>query len=573
MSWTDIRKGSVSFVVRFLILYLVLELLYFVYMNGWVGATYLFSQFWGFIGAIFIMYLMTKFFRSNTGSKIAAKIPWWMGGPILRWWFKPRPRLEEGAIRAWVYLLQKMRRNKVTAKCIVDLLKLRDPTLPDELPFVFKELRVELFALMNFMLRHEVWTAKGNTEKKLMELVKSVEGVLSNSLSTPQSVNENMKVYIEGSEIIQQGGKWVLENEQKGVGFARQYYKIHQIMEMFKVMLENELHNEHPGGAESTRINDWADDQQKTFLAPHIQHITNIYDNYKTAVKRFKVVNYVKATNLFFLDMYNMYGQYVRGYNFAKRDAKPDYYNYALEPGNDGDNGIQRSIDWNLVVYHHSETGNVINYEPGTNYLVETDYYGYSTSDINAIQIGRVNLPYIRRYKKKDIGHLHMRLEDRPAGQPPLFSEVLELTHKDWEYARRDMEQGIFHPFSRGIADYEIISTLFGSPIASYMNFSKATFKKELTIKETAFDREALKNPCKFIYWGKKQYYHDQPDSLLADPKNPYPTLSILGLWEFIRLIADKRVKEPELAERFLTQYFQMQYEFIERSKEGKPRE
>lgn len=481
--------------------------------------------------------------------------------------------LSEGLTRVWTQVLQKLKRNRVTAKIVGDYFKMRDRTLPGELPFALKELRLEIYTLMNYMLRHEIYKAKLERLKFMVDLFGSdkAEVPLSERLPTPEDIHKNMVTYIEGSEIIKnkKEGKWELKGDTEGggkeLGFGRQYFIIYQVMTTLKEMLESDL-TKSPPENKARAIEAFVNTQTNAVLNSHKVDIDKAYSRYISAVIRFKIVNLLKTYRAYFIDMYNMYGEYLRGYWFAKPDAKPDYYTYKIKE----DNGVQRWIDWKSVEKAGTEKEKVKNYEAGKEkegLLVELNIYGYSTSDINAIQIERKNLQYIRRYKKNDITFLHFD----PKFVKARFVQILEYSHKDYEFYVQDMERGIYHPYSKSIADYSILSQLQKTGVYSYMKFSDATFKKELSVEDIAFDREALKNPSQFIYWGRKNYYDMELQSLRMDPKNPYPTVSLLGLWEFIKEVAVKRVKEPEIAKKFLNE-IKSGYGELEKSEAQKPK-
>lgn len=474
----------------------------------------------------------------------------------------------EGRKRVWTKILKRIRRNRIAAGIIGDFFEVRDPTLPDELPFVLKDLRVELYTLINLMLRHEIFKAKSERARKLVEDVANAETHLSlRVIADPFVINDEMKSFIEGPEIVERNGKWELKGQ--GTGFARQYFQIYQIMMKLKGDLENteELARSPPRDKDDA-LKKFLEAQTEALLKPHFGNdMPQAYSRYESAVRRFAVCNLVRAHRLWFLDMYNMYGEYERGYGFAKLNAKPEYWEYEAS-----DNGVQKSINFETARYIRTERGDATNLEPGTNFLVEVNLYGYSTSDINAIQIERKNLKYIRRYKKEDIVFFHLPAFKTATGwqfpyDVPRFNKLLGLAHNDWAFFLADVEKGIYHPYSRSTADYHIIAKPLGIKIPSYMNFKKAKFKSLLTIEEIAFDREALKEPGEFIYWGRKSYWHDNQQSLRLYPVNPYPTFSVIGLWKFINDVARKRLTDPALAKKYLD-YFKMGYQELERTEQ-----
>lgn len=465
-----------------------------------------------------------------------------------------RHMLKEGWIRIWAKILQKLRQNRVTARIVGDWLELRDPTLPGELPFVFKDLRVEIYTLMNYMLRHEIYKAKArgtyDIVKELGSADKGREKVLVSIIPTPEAINKEMRTRIEGGAIRKTNpeGEWEVELQPGGnvttIGFARTYYLVFKVMENLKKLLERDLTKKFEGaiGDEKNKIVDtWKENQLKGFT----DQIDDYYGKrYIPAVRRFRVVNLIKVKWYYFLDMYNLYGEYKRGYRFAKFDTKPYLYTYRIKPSSQND--VMWEIDWNSVQKAGTATA-APNFEPGTHYLIELDIYGYSTSDINTIQIEKRNLQYIRKWNRSDIGYLHKHYDPKlNLNEIPRFAEVVDLAHKDWEWFIQDIERGIYHPYSKRIDDYtELIAK-------GYMNFDAATFKSLLTLEQTAFDREGLKNTGRFIYWGRKNYYDETRESLRYEPVNPFPTISMQGLWGFISTVAAKRVKEPEMAKKYL---------------------
>ncbi len=478
--------------------------------------------------------------------------------------------LREGITRLWIKILTRLRKNRATAKVVGDWIETRDPTLPDELPIVFKDLRIEIFTLMNFMLRHEIYKAKAarldSIFKMFGDLQEGAERILGNRIPTVQDIHENMRQYIEGSNIIRRGDEWILEDPNRGYGFARQYILVYEIMVKLKTELETGLLKDLPRDPD-TNTKDWVDNEKVNWLALRQGRMTQQYNRYKTAIERFKVVNRIRAYRNYFIDMYNLYGQYARGYGFAALHAKPQYWSVKLKTGNEGDNGVQRYIDWKSKRHLTTETRDIENLEPGTHNLVEVNLFGFSTSDINAIQIERRNADRadgsytIRRYKKDDIVYLHLD----PEYERPKFATILEFSLRDWQFYVEDMEIGHYHPYSKRAADYS------GEIGKGYINFDAVKPERELRINDIAFDREALKNPSQFIYWGRKHYYDPGRESLRYEPVNPYPTLSMIGLWQFIKDVSEKLIKEPGVAKSFYDNYFKMRYDDLEKTPTGGP--
>src|SRR3989338_949639 len=472
--------------------------------------------------------------------------------------------LKEGWIRVWTKILQRLRQNRVTAKVVGDWLEMGDPTLEGELPLALKDLRVEVYTLMNFILRHEIFVAKYRNTLDLVDefgnLTKGREKVLATRIPTPEAINDNMKKYIEGGKIerINPEEEWSVEidteTKRANIGFARSYYLILKLMDQLKSELETtDLKQEPPDrqhyeGERSDAVNNWSDNTLQQLTGS----IEDRYKRYHASVRRFRVVNLIRAQWTLFLDMYNLYGKYKRGYRFAKYGTKPDIYKYEVK--DPSLNLPLWEINWKDSVKKIGTAETAPNFEPGTEYLIEVDIYGYSTSDINAIQIEKKSLPYIRKWKNSDIGYLHM-----PDSKGPRFSEVLDLAAKDWGWFVEDIEKGNYHPYSRRIQDYDTDLVSKG-----YMNFKAARFNDLLDVDQIAFDLEGIKNPGEFVYWGKKNYYDKTRESLRSEPVNPYPAISLKGLWSFINLVTFKRVKEPDLARTYMD-YMKLQYRNLEK--------
>ena len=474
--------------------------------------------------------------------------------------------MREAGTRAWQKIIQRLRGNRFTARIVGDWLELRDPTLPNELPFVLKDLRVYLYTMINFMLRHEIYKAKANSVHKLIvelgDEKSGREAILVEHVGTKEDINKNMRKYLHGGRIVRTDpdGKWNMVPAESGlssIGFAHSYYIVLKLMEELKKDLESANLKEIPideahKATEKVKLADkWIDSDLNQKYKPGL--VEN-FNRYTTTVRRFKAVNLIESTWYYFLDMYNLYGQYKRGWRFAKKDTLPDLYTYPPPTGD----GLVRKIDFNNLTYAGRAT-TTANFEPGTHYLIEVDTYGYSTSDINAIQIEGRNLPYIRKWRNKDISHL---FEDKKDGIARL-AQLLHFAHQDWEFWLEDFEKGNFHPYSKEITDYtELISK-------GHMNFNLAKFKDLLTEAQIGFDLEAMKNPGEFKYWGRKRYFDKDKESLRQDPYNPYPMASFFGLWDFINKVTYKRVKEPEIAKKYLD-YFKLNYREIEKMESQK---
>jgi len=496
-----------------------------------------------------------------------------IGIPILFFGFvMNRGMLREGRSRLWQEIKRLLRRNETIASFMGETLASRNEIMPDELPFELKDMRLEIYTLLNFMLRHEVWKIKTASFLKTTAAVTEAEGRLSEWEPSEESIQENLRTHIEGSAIIEKpdGTGWALADPTKTPGWGRNYWIIFLTMDMFKNLISGEL-TASPAASPQDELAKFLTGGGRAMLDAHLEGIKeDRYKKYLTGVSRYKSVNFIRAKRLYFYDMYNFYGQYTKGYFFAKVNAKPDICEYKFD-----DDQLQRSIKWETVKPIARQVDLGPNYEegrpPGTEYLVELNLYGYSISDINKIQVERKDpihrgIKGVRRYRKEDMQFLHLP-PVREGGGEGRVSKLFTWASYDWKFGVEDMETGKFHPLSRKVPDYEAVIK------KQYEVFSAAPFEHELSTEETAFDREALKNPGKFVYWGRKTYFTDDPVNPRKPPVNPYPTLSLKGLWEFIKTYSKRVAGDEQKTEEILEKYLKMGYEDVEKGPDKEKQE
>jgi hypothetical protein len=484
--------------------------------------------------------------------------------------------LREGFVNAYNWITGKVKENDYGASALHSTIGSRQKTLPGHLPPAFKQLRVQIFTLMNYILRHEIFKAKLSTARKLAHsYAKEYEQGMSDLAPTPEVIHQGLKNFVEGAPIRKTNpdGKWELVRAglRADLGFGRSYYIILKIMEQLKQKLEAmSVETEETGGyfadsAVSNEITTWRNSELATItgqgLSADDDNASGLevsYKRYKAFARRFRTVNRIRSDLIYFLDMYALHGEYKRGYRYAKKGTLPQLCTWKLKGINDetglneGDNGVQRSIDWSKVEPFEDAT-TTENYEPKRHDLIEVDIYGYSTTDINKIQIDRQDIPRIRKWKKSDITYLN----EEPARNPK-FNEILDFATKDWEYWVDDITKGSFHPYSKDIVDYTALLSV------GNFNVRSATFKRILDRQRMAFDLEAIKFQ-KFIYWGRKNYYDSDISSMGYPPKNPYPAVSLKGLWAYIEKFATEGIDETDEVKKYL-QYFKMAYPDVESS-------
>lgn len=502
-------------------------------------------------------------------------------------------RISEARTRVWVKLLRRGKRYRLTASILNQLGK-RYPSLPGELEFALKDLRIELYTLMNYLLRHEIYMAKTATTRNTAKKIQVMESPMIGELDEDSRHAELIR-WIEGGEVLflDSGGnplqvitlgpntyrpgdlgyplpwnsRWELQANQHGI--ARKSIVIYKLMEQLKEALQTNLRE--PNQPKRLHETDYITDMKTTFIDKEMKELNTAYGAYGTAVKRFKIHNYVRAYRLYFQDMYNFHGQYVRGYCFAKLETPADPIKGTpaipnipelYEVGISKDYGVERLIDWgnqpgSTFTPTRIGTGAPAGYEPGTNFLEEVNIFGYSVRRINEIQIGMVapDLPNghfsIRKFKRDQIVWFHKKDLGR-------WAQILNLSVLDWDFVLKDMEKNQYHLYDRGISDYEQVIN------RGLVNYRRARFNRLLNPdQDIGFDMESLKNPGFFKYWGKQRYYDESPASPRMSPANPYPGVSITGLWDFITKVALKHSQNTNAIRMYMNNYFRLQYEFL----------
>jgi len=507
-----------------------------------------------------------------------------------KWW-------DEGLTRLRKEIDNIISRNEFLNRLLGKVAGLRDKTLENELPSKLKELRFHIYTLMNYMLRHDVWYSKSESFKLTVKKIEEEEGRLQELDPIPMFPGNSIKKQIEGNEIKKDESQKPIWTQDE-IGMGRPYLVVYRLIELFKSRLEGDLtvYNENREQEEKRSAIESFKEQTQGFQV----NIQEVKDRYKSGFERFGRTNVLRSYRRYFLDMYNMYGKYERGYHFAKEDAIPDFYDYEIEK----DDGIIKKIKIKDKVYpkdlptltlderrslmhvqfknkRHLKTeeleliekveryrnfykNNKFNFEKDGIHLLETTLFGKCLTDRNSIAIDgfpKDKVPYIRFYPPGEMWELYRPVKK---GDPIRFNVMFGWASKDWDFAQDDMGKGTYHFFSKKISDYNFIDE------EGLLDYSKATFKGPKPLAETAFDLEGLKTLHQFNYWGRRNYYDEQGMNLQTPVGivNPYPTITLLGLWMFIRSVVKRKVLEPEAQKKFL-QEFQMQYEQLDKIEKG----
>ncbi len=167
----------------------------------------------------------------------------------------------------------------------------------------------------------------------------------------------------------------------------------------------------------------------------------------------------------------------------------------------------------------------------------EVDYQGFVLADIHEVEVGHIIREFIRRVKIEDI-------EEFPSKIPELskYSWIAEQIKQEWDFLIEDLRWGTYHPYSHSDTDYTYVI----SERKSYNFDNIGKTRPGMTQQQAAFDLEALKIPGKFVYWGRKNYW-----DRAVELKNPYPTISSVGLSRFLTALVKLRCTET-VADRYL---------------------
>ncbi len=497
-----------------------------------------------------------------------------------------RSMIREGRSRGWQELKRKLRQNRASAWIMRKVFRLRNESFPDELPFDIKDMRLEIYTLMNWMLRHEVWVRKGGAVTKMKHKISEAERRLGNTKPTEGEILDGIMGHIEGAKIGPANDIWdKLGDPRNSVGWGRFYFIFVQLMnELRNDLMNTNLTTENRSTQDAkTQAGNWVTTGRGKEIIDNAwdNHIVARYNRYLSGIGRYKGLLVTRANRQLFGDMLNMYGTYKRGYLFAKPDALAEHYSYvnAIEnvPAEDRSHTVKISIDLTKVEKIAEGIPNEYKEEPHGEELLELNIYGFSISDINKIEVEGINLHYIRRFRvgyidnnrtlrngqrnpdfgkyKSDVSELHVG-----AAGDARFERVLTFSEKDWEYATKDMFAGVFHPMSRRVDNYQRHFDII------HEKLSTAPFDRPLNMGEVAFDREALKISHALNYWGRKKYFDQSADGseIRENPANPYPAISVKGLWDFIFKYSTAASGDPERTKIILNDYFKSTYEAVD---------
>jgi len=438
--------------------------------------------------------------------------------------------------------------NKIRIPFIEWLLKKVDihditPGAPEreEWSFSIKKIWMELFTLMNYLLRLEVYYAKGGVVVDTKEKTKEIYSKAGLKIYSKHTCHVWMDMLKNGTGYVNVNGKFkaienrkyvmidndgsAAEKEQEGFyGGMGNRFIIFKFLELLKGEIEGLKSNVTVGDA----------DRAVNLKMPNIMGLLKdplkgIEDNqgrYEIFKGRIGAINVVDSYRLNVLNQLCKYGSYKHKYKFAAPGAR--IYNVECRVDKSKDQPFGE-----IDIQHNTATDSGTS-TPDDRLVYEVDQNGYFLEDWNELRMsGNNGVANIRKVKYEDI-------MDHPD-----FRKASEWLATEWDFFVKDVRDGRFHPLSKGVSDYTDIH-------AEHKYNYRGVVRSHGPPKRgnAAFDREALLDIGRFIYWGRKRFSDRDEDDVNVDPVNPFPGITTIGLSTFISDYIDEFAKESGKQQR-----------------------
>ena len=522
-------------------------------VGWWASITGTFSDvaFWALIIVIFLVAVTWKKGADGEGrfKKIFKSDPW-----------------KYGVQKIWAFLRGKWLLQMLG---LSSLETFRDKSAEGELPFIFRDLRVELETLMNYMLRLEVYTAKHMSVKYGIETMKTEVNQLLGQTNYLGHMKRDMDLYKNGTgykqnsdgffeqsyrklEWEERPGQRKSKVEANQVGFLSTLWLVYEfIFNEFKKSVEAQDFTADPGNVED-KARKGSEEIIENKVKPQIAILEGARGRVMREMEKMGGVYRRESLMKAMLDQYLHCGKYQHYYRFAKPKAK--IWRYKAKPDKN-----------RIIKYGKREPTNKEVAEK--TWLTEVDLNGKFIEDINTVLIDQNKelanfkgspLGYVRGVDIKDI-YIPVQEEDMLKDDTVGYQQILEWLNIEWLGFIRDVMDGRYHPMSKPVSYYTSAHSKGNWKYRKY-NTLKQFLKREAPSigapgsSDPAFDREALKDPGNFVYWGRKRY-HDSEESINSKPLNPYPTVTALGLKLYIQDIAEKIEEDIQKAQLYLEQF------------------
>jgi len=436
----------------------------------------------------------------------------------------------------------------------------RNEDFEGQMPEVLKNMKLELFQLTNFSLRHEIFKAKMKStlekKEKVGELSKKLE------LGEPNLNKALFRVVDYTHGRIPKG--WIditkpvepedtrenLEKPLNGPGWNRKKFIIYKLMYLLSQDLKDPTlesnQREKDGGGEPEKYTE----KIKTDVIAKIETLfknssVNFRKCKKWSVVRTGAVNAINAQFLHFLDLYNVQGEYRRGLRFAREDAIPLRYTIEVLKRDDDDPTPRDMGEEELKAAKYSGIESAPIGFMHDNFRYEVDERGFFTKDFNDIKFSKGSGG--KKIIKRIINPKDIALSPNPG---EYATKVLAWSCDEWKWYLEDMFEGKFHIWSRTYSDYRNFVKKGKIENVPFDNPSGNIYDDNPT-----YDRDHLKDPTKFVYWGRKEYFDVKQEDGKNDGGNPYPYSSILGLWDYLQIVNDKLSGNKEIGRTVLRDF------------------
>ncbi|MBU0628057.1 MAG: hypothetical protein KKC75_02620 [Nanoarchaeota archaeon] len=420
----------------------------------------------------------------------------------------------------------------------------------EEFSFAIRRIWTEMYTLMNYLLRLQIYLTKLVSVNKKYELIRKEVEEADLKKNTAFGLDASMDMWKNGAPYKKEGNGFVVDERKvysiddwgklkeatiNTVGGNSYEFYIFRFFENLRDELENAI-----------KSNDIIDQEDQEFEAKKRNLRTKLTEEY-TAMKdsRARYLAYRKRRGVYnkyicyrnlVLDVYNKNGKYKHTFKFARPGVKTKKYKITLDRTKDPPFG---------EIISKVDQGNGADVDK----LTEVSRDGFFLDELNDLRLSddgvltgvvrKVEPGYdehVYLSKKKDkINMVMPRIIDYP-----LFAQVLRWMSQEWLFAIRDFRDGRFHPYSKTLADYmekhsmrkynykDIVSPTHGKP------------NKD----NPMFDREALKDIGRFVYRGRKRYDDINEERMNENPENKFPGVSTIGLSAYIENFIDQFADE-----------------------------
>ena len=398
------------------------------------------------------------------------------------------------------------------------------------IPKIIRE-NIDIFhALMGYMKRIFIFLSKWKQVRDASAAITAAYSGLGSYKNEPVLINQ-IKAFRTGGEIynLDSKGDKIESNEIQGglFGSYEELIKlINATMEITSQQLTDAAQGKITAGAVATKRAEYLK-SLATQISVSTGHIKIYLEELKDRVERYGNNHIIKAWMYLVLDQVNPSGnKWPHSYFFVPKGT---------------------------VIINENEKKEY----PTEDELTEVDMFGQLMEDIfdNMDQFAGPKDPdgkVCPGYDKKPYRKPRKVKDTRKIMAHPDPYLVTKSVDNEWMGFMKDLTYGDYHPYSRSWPDYEKFlnedDRLKFNDDELVKGNAHLPSKKDAT--NPAFDREALKNPGQFIYWGRRRYNDDLTG---IEEKNPYPTLTAYGMTMYLLELTEKDLTDKAEAHKYLS--------------------